>query len=311
MISADVRTSVETIELLNETCWFEELREVQVWTNGTRIHLARHYYYNQLGCLDAWVNGTTWLDTNAAKAEAMTPPTVTGRLPEFWNESSDWMYFLGHANNGTHFTSYAHDNNYERYYPYEWDLIYNMLGAVCRHVHLSNSLVNSWIWGNITSAAVQVLAFYAGFCLEELITMTLEQLGVAVGEVLSAPLFVAISVLLTVADFIDMMAQVLGYVTTAMWVSDTVKEHFGGDGWMWRGPLVTLAEDVIVRNFYYLNPITDWRWYEARFWNQSWGTQGIFYHQEFCTLWCSRSLVKAAAPTWEPAYSRAGNGPFR
>ncbi|MBS7632735.1 hypothetical protein KEJ15_03820 [Candidatus Bathyarchaeota archaeon] len=305
---------METIEILNGSYRFEEWEEVQVWTNGTRLHLARHYYYNHPDCLEAWINETTWLSMNSIETQIVSPLTITGRLPEIWNESSDWMYFLAHASNGTHFTSYAHDNNYERYYPYDWDLNYNLKGAAYKHIHLGSSTINSWICGNLSTAAIVALDFFVGnvvdFCVEELVTMGLEALGVSVAAVLESPLIVAISTLLAIKDYIEFMAKEVGYISTAAWVHSVVKEHFGGDGWSWMGPIVTLVGDIAVRNFYYLCPITDWRHFEARFWNKTWGSQGIFCRNEICALWYTRQEVKVASSVYEPSYSRAGRGPF-
>jgi hypothetical protein len=309
-----VETHVKTIELLNKTCWYEEWKELQFWANGTLLHLARHYHYNQPDCLDGWINITSWLNFETLMSKTTTSPRRYGPLQEYLSEISDWIWFLEHADNGTHFTSYTHPNNYERYYPYEWDLNYNLKGAAYTHMHIGSSTINSWIWGNLTAAAIVALDFIiervVGFCVEDLVTMGLEALGVHVAAALEAPLLVAITTLIEIVDFIDTMAKVLGYVTTAAWVNSVVKEHFGGDGWSWRGPIVTLAGEIAVRNFYYLCPITDWRHFEARFWNKTWGSQGIFCRNEICALWYTRQEVKAASPLCEPSYSRAGRGPF-
>lgn len=222
---------------------------------------------------DLTINYTTWINTTVL--EESTSPTTsstgTGPLP---TKRIDGLWFLGHASNSTCFTSYEHDDNYQVYFPGQWDLPYALDGIVDRHVHLWSSLLSSWIAGNLTHAFAVLAGLLTGKFLENLLSASEEDLIAAVAEFLDAPWLIALWVAYDVYDIINQIAQMLGYATTAVWVYNTIVEKYSGDGWMWASP-------EVVRGFwryaepYYFKPFLWERYYEVRAWNETWGTDGV------------------------------------
>jgi hypothetical protein len=305
LLTSSTSISTDTVTLINDTEELERTLTVETWTNGTLLHFSTRIPNVQ----DMTLNYTTWVnipEEGLSKSTTASTPSVSGRLPTLLVDN---LQFLGKASNGTWSTSYVHDNNYEVYYPLQWDLPYALAGLVDNHIHLWSSLLNSWIAGNLTHAFAIIAGLATGKLLETLLSVSEDEIVAEIAAWLDCPWVIALWAAYEIYDIINQIAQILGYVSTAAWVYNTVMEHFSSDGWMWASPAVLVYSCWRLTEPYYYKPFLWKRYYEVRAYNQSWGVDGPEYlcsnkHEISLAYETQDIAIAAPAGVW---YCERGN----
>jgi hypothetical protein len=302
LMTSSTSTSTNRVTFMNDTENVTETSTIEEWTNGTLLHFSTRIPEVQ----DLTINCTTWINTTlsgeSAASTTASQRVVSGDLPTVW---IDGLEFLECAKNDSCSTSYEHDNNYEMYFPRQWGLPYYLNGTVDRHVHLWSSLLSSWILGNLTNAAAIVAGLLTGKLLETLLSVSETDVFAAVADWLGCPELVAVWYCKVAYDYIDQIAKMYGYLTTAWWVYNTVVEKYSGDGWMWASPQVLVAGCWRLDQPYYYRSLLWKRYYEIRSYNQSWGTEGIEQlsssNEQVNIVWKSQDItMDAPAGVWYP-----------
>ncbi|MDI6826843.1 MAG: hypothetical protein QMD36_06740 [Candidatus Aenigmarchaeota archaeon] len=227
---------MKTIRVFNmTTLTAEEYIRVEPLANGSRkvtISLnftSLNFTGKQGGIRGMCITMTTMVPaTTESKASTQSsdyPVGANSVYPgKYW---WDDLLFLPKGNNGTHFVTYDHDDNYDTYYPQQWYLSFSLLGAVWEHIHIPTDVMNDWIngvrdretvLGIIFGLVGGFLAFFGGLlaaCLGNLAAVLLTMIG-------------------GISAIIGAFLQLLGF-TESKWIRDVVTEQYSGDGWTWVG----------------------------------------------------------------------------
>jgi hypothetical protein len=167
--------------------------------------------------------------------------------------------------------------------------------------------LSSWINGNLTHAFAIIAGLVTGKLLETALTMSLDDIVATVADWLDAPWTIALWACYTIYDYINQIAQIAGYVSTAWWVWNTVVEQYSGDGWMWASPVVLVAGYWYCSNpYHYRNQLWE-RYFEVRSYNETWGTQGVEFsspmRQEVTLVWEAQDItLDAPTEVWLPEH---------
>lgn len=281
---------------------------IEVWTNGTKVHYASHIWLYEPECRDMWANFTSWIPQStsqqANRSSSYFQPLSEGNLPTRQLDGDIWFI---RGSNSTCSTSYEHDNNYEVYFPKQWDYPFDMEGLTKTHVHLTKSLVYSWWNGNLTTAQALVWSMLISFAVSGFLdALGYEELIVLLADSIDAPFIVILYATYELADLFWQWLQMLGYVMTSVWVYNELWEHYSGDGWAWRGPIDHWGCYICSDNsqvFYSSGPPQlYWRrlqrqidYYDVASWQQSWGSEGVFCAtpREYIISWYTRSEYKS------------------
>jgi len=231
-----------------ETKKVDRYTVIETYTNGTKVHFGMHIYINDSSCTDVWANFTAWLPENttseASQSSTSFQPLTEGNLPTI---RVDNLTFLQHASNSTCYTTYEHDDNYQVYYPLEWDYPYALQGTAYTHLHLAVDILNSWVNENISDAIFIGICFLSYQAIN-LMTDDLVDLMLHGGEAIKNKVFdeivgyvsddlgmpwigVFYSMFAWAQEFIDFLSEFIQPLLRAYWVNQYVRETFGGDGW--------------------------------------------------------------------------------
>lgn len=290
LISVEMKNSVKTMTVFNQTLMANEFIRTEEWTNGTKVYISEHFILNDPTCLDVWVNCTTWLSTTKASqvtnySAKQQSFTTSGVYPN--KKLVDGLLFLLKGNNGTHLVSYDHDDNYDTYYPQQWYTPFTLTGIQKSHIHLPTDYMTDWYNGVKDRETIigSVFAILGG---------TLSIIG-GVAAILHCPWVAVPSILGGIASIIGAILELLGF-TESRWIRDVVTEKFSGDGWTWIGVIDSFT---VIRcwNPFFTRPMTIWDIYECRYWQQSWGAEGIFPNspQEYIVAWWSGRKILSAS----------------
>jgi hypothetical protein len=127
-MSSTTSVSTDKVTVANDTEEVTRTLSAEKWTNGTLLHFS-----TSIPELQETINLTTWINTTVPEESTnlttASTPSVSGSLP-LPHLIVDDLQFLGKGKNDTYYTSYEHDNNYEVYYPLQWNLPYALNGTV-------------------------------------------------------------------------------------------------------------------------------------------------------------------------------------
>lgn len=308
LISTHSEQRQKTTTALNETFLINETITTQLWSNGTKVIFSEDVRPNDWNIRRVRVNCTTWFNTYSS-----SEPTATtnAQIPLADNPNLfpgehrvDILSFLPKGNNGTHFVSYDHDNNYDQrgYYPGEWYTPYSLNGLQKTHVHLAADLLDNWIRNvhdDITVLGL-IICIASG-------AATLS-LGILAG-------FFAVTIPAGVAMILGGCSTILGAILTYSgwtkenWIKYTVMERFAGDGWTWLGQKT--ITDLGERGYRPWLSRPSWITYNAHLveWDQSWGAEGVFPGSpQHYSVECDESVPeKSSIPTGMQTFNWLGS----
>ncbi|MBS7632047.1 hypothetical protein KEJ15_00250 [Candidatus Bathyarchaeota archaeon] len=259
---------------------------LETWTNGTKGYFSMCARGQGLHGSDLWVNCTAWLPENKTILQTSNfssmsvQPLSEGNLPKIYRDGN--VTFI-YGRNSTCFTTYEHDDNYETYYPLQWNTHYELQGQTKIHQHLTTKLLNQWMWNNITTAYVMALAVAGYHCFHEYIAFKIDPLDLpksiaeeivvaAVAYFWGVPAAIAAVVIILLAEI---FMQIIQYVQTVYWINFVVREWFGGDGWRWKEP-DEFRYCCKLWDAYFWKPATIYNWHRVCFFNLAWGVEGVF-----------------------------------
>lgn len=309
-----------TLGSYRETKRVDRYTRIEKWTNGTKGHYASHIYLNDSECMAMWANFTAWFPENLTTQQtshaqtASVRPLVESNLDRY---PKDNVTFIN-GRNSTCYTTYEHDDNYETYYPLQWDLPFALQGLTKTHTHLAKGILDGWISGNISDFITLTICYLCYEALNamsgDLISLMLEpteaiqsklvdEIVKSSADYLKSPLNVVSYGFWELVDgFIKWLESVYEPVARVVWMNFVVKEWFGGDAWAWGGPVEEWGFYAISSASWYrclgpplwefrLSPRRRFDIYDARSWKQSYGSEGIFYGSPHdCTIaWCTRT----------------------
>lgn len=210
---------------------------------------------------------------------------------------TDWMDSLKFVLKGSYggvFATYDHDDNYnsDGYYPLEADTPYILTGKQKPyHIHLTRNLLDAWVFGNLTAAAVVAATFVGDYVVGDLIQKGLAAISKKVAAILAAPEVVAILLIWSIVDALHTLLEILGFLSEAQWVESVLRERFLGDGWAWRGRISSGEFIGWYWSPYIFKPMLGIGIYEFREFKKTWGAEGIFGSNphEYSICWYNRT----------------------
>jgi hypothetical protein len=136
------------MEICGEKIDFKQLAEVTYYSNGTtdaHFSITVENISKQIPRIQINFSKTVSTDTQTSKvseSQGITQASYAGNLQEYrW----DGLWSVIFPGNATYWIKYNHDNNYWRYYPFEWNQQWDMDGIEKTHVHLAASDMDAWI----------------------------------------------------------------------------------------------------------------------------------------------------------------------
>jgi hypothetical protein len=229
VISIETSCSATAVKAFNMTFPANEYVTVETLGNGTRevkisvnVTVCRYCY------VDVTMRTTIPTSSQQTATPCFTPKKYyPGKLPDQnLSSSTDYLKFLsGGDYNGTDHVSYDHDDNYNVYYPRQWQLNYSLPDATYpepraqqTHVHLPNWLMTDWYNGVVdTSTVVGIIFAAAGGVMS------------VIGGILGLNI---VAVIAGISAIIGALLAWEGY-TQQNWIRDVVTESNDGDGWTW------------------------------------------------------------------------------
>lgn len=144
--------STKTIEISGEKIDFKQLAEMIYYSNGTTdVHfsITVENISEQIPRIQINFSKTVSADTQTSKVSNIQNTARACYEGPLQEKRWDGLYSLLSPGNATYWIKYNHDNNYWRYYPFEWNRQWDMDGIEKTHVHLAVSDMNAWIKGEI------------------------------------------------------------------------------------------------------------------------------------------------------------------
>jgi hypothetical protein len=142
------------MEISGEKIDFKRLSEVTYFSNGTidvHFSITVENISEQVPRIQINYSKTVSPEeTQTSKVSNIQSTTSGGYEGPLQERPWDGLFSVLAPGNGTYWVKYDHDNNYRRYYPFEWNRQWEMEGLEKTHVHLAASDVNAWISGNLT-----------------------------------------------------------------------------------------------------------------------------------------------------------------
>lgn len=310
VLSVEVRSSTEwvtpTLGIFNETKQVYRYTRIEKWTNGTKMHYASYVYLDDSHCMGFWANYTAWLPQNfsaqqtSQSSTASVQPLEEGNLPKKFRDG-DIVFIYG--SNSTCYTTYEHDDNYETYHPLQWNAPFALQGIEKTHIHLAKGILDGWVGGNVSTAlfmgacllGYEAINYLSGDLLalisdpsqtvcEKLTLDMLRKYAEATGSTLLKA--IAWHLELWGLAFLQWIWDSWGYWSQCVWIENVVREHFGGDGWVWHGPWYRIGTDYISTDVSNSKPITVIDTYAAWGVQATFGKDGIFATPgEFISQW--------------------------
>jgi hypothetical protein len=136
----------------------------------------------------------------------------------------DGVLFVLAPGNYSIYVKYNHPDNYETYYPMEWNRHYDIQGVQMIHTHLSKIEVTDWInqqisdeqlWNNIITGTAVMAGLFGAFA-----------------AFFENPILGIMAIISAIASLFSWLLQVLGITNKSKWIIDTVQAE-QGDGWSW------------------------------------------------------------------------------
>lgn len=314
------------IGVCREPKMVEKYVRTEEWTNGTKMCYASHIYLYDPECRDMWVNFTSWTPQNATTQQTSRFSSMSSQILSEGNlqkYKKDNIWFISGGNDSV-WTTYEHDDNYESYYPLQWNYPFALNGTTKTHTHIPVGILNGWIIGNYSDLVFVTVCFFANQLLnlltDDLIDMMLNggeaikdkivtECADAIVATYAAP-FISIiwGISLFAKDLWDWLYLVYGDLARMKWVNGVVRETYGPaqDGWSWgydyeNFPFYTVTD--CSRYYcsgwpaweYWINPRVRLDYYEATTFKASFGREGIFSTnpQECVIAWCTKTEYKA------------------
>jgi hypothetical protein len=290
MLSVREKKTSENVTTFGKTFKVDEFLRVEEWTNGTKLCVSVFVDLNNEEYPFLWVNCTKWNSkqtVQSTKTKIYTPtlPSVLGGDFPGKYIYDGWIYFLPKGNNGTHYVSYDHNDNYDggpdrdqAYHPGRWYDRFNMTGRDLIHVHYTPDFLTSW-YNNLTDEA-DAVAYWAT------VATGIGWAEAAIVSLLCAPVGAAIGIITAIVAIYEAI-EAEQYRGKAKWIRDVITEQFTGDGWTWTSKpqkryVLTYWEPFESRPMR-----VDIIW-DTRNWYQSWGSEGSdprFDGAEFDAAW--------------------------
>ena len=331
LLRVEERQSVEwvspNIGVCREPKMADKYVRIEEWTNGTKVCYASHIYLYDPECRDMWVNFTSWIPQNATTQQASRLSSESSQLLSEGNlpkELTDGNWFI-YGSNSTCFTTYKHDDNYETYYPLQWNYPFALQGTTRTHTHIPAAILDSWYNGNfsdfllllICCAPYIIVNYLSGDLIEIIRTggeaITDEVAGRAVkmiSEAYKAPINVILyGFWVAASNLIEFIEAAYGYGSKCWWIDHVVREWFGRDGWSWGDDycffpvytVVSCSRYYIPTTWppfggeYWVNPRARFDYYEVATFEASFGSEGIFSGtpHESILAWCTKTVYKA------------------
>jgi hypothetical protein len=168
------------------------------------------------------VDDTPTSDDDNAKTETQTmSEPYEGPLRK---QLIDGVLFVLAPGNYSIYVKYNHPDNYETYYPMEWNRHYDIQGVQMIHTHLSKIEVTDWInqqisdeqlWNNIITGTAVMAGLFGAFA-----------------AFFENPILGIMAIISAIASLFSWLLQVLGITNKSKWIIDTVQAE-QGDGWSW------------------------------------------------------------------------------
>jgi hypothetical protein len=191
----------------------------------------------------------------------------TGPLQEYtW----DGLYFVLGPGNSTIWVKYDHNNNYWRYYPLEWNRMWDMEGYEKLHTHMAASDVYDWYTG--TKSDEEIMKKYVGgtsLGIRIIGAGLAALLAYAVGGLWGVVIGIIVGAL---AQLFAWLLELLGISNKAQWIQDVVKAE-QGDGFFWSWGFRTTGRSIWLEPGYRMwgSPYTQVWVHEIKEFQRTWG----------------------------------------
>jgi hypothetical protein len=258
-----------------------------------------------------WLNCTTWINTTISETSKIRTEHLSdvfcGVSSVLEKRKIDNLWFVLQGSNATCYATYDHNDNYDTYHACRWDDSYVLEGKEKEHIHLPRSLITSWLYGNISGVEAIYCEMAIRSGIEWGIEEILSELGISSASIAAmlgiSPELPGVAVFIfmlcyEIYETLETLAKLWGYLSTIYWLLTVVREHFSGDAWAWMG---NIWSGYIIQLFDPLEgaPMTVDRYWDIRYWEQSWGAEGIYSttpHQ-YIIGWWFRNIVKCPSST--------------
>lgn len=163
----------------------------------------------------------TFTSNNAKTQTQITSEPYEGPLKK---QLIDGVLFVLAPGNYSIYVKYNHPDNYETYYPMEWNRHYDIQGVQMIDTHLSKIEVTDWInqqisdeqlWNNIITGTAVMAGLFGAFA-----------------AFFENPILGIMAIISAIASLFSWLLQVLGITNKSQWIIDTVQAE-QGDGWSW------------------------------------------------------------------------------
>jgi hypothetical protein len=216
--------STKTMEIAGKKVDFKQLAKVTYYSNGTTdVHfsITVENISGQIPRIQINFSKTVSTDTRTSKVsniQSTAQASYAGNLQEYpW----DGLWSVISPGNATYWIKYNHDNNYWRYYPFEWNRQWDMDGIEKTHVHLAASDMYAWInqeisdeemMGKIVGGGSLALKIIGTVAATAIVFFMHNLVGLVIAILVAA-----------LAQIFAWLLEVLGITNKSQWIKDNVQ----------------------------------------------------------------------------------------
>jgi len=241
--------STKTMEISGEKIDFKRLSKVTYFSNGTvNVHfsITVENISKQIPRIQINYSKTVSPEnTQNSKVSNIQSPIGACYDGPVREDEWDGLFSVLAPGNATYWIKYDHDNNYWRYYPFEWNEPWEMEGTEKTHVHLAASDVNSWISGTLTDEEMMgKIVSGESLAISIIGTVAAMAIGFAMHTIPGLILAIIVAVL---AQIFAWLLEVLGITNHAQWIKDNV-QLANDDGFVYYWGFKTIGVSGLIIN---------------------------------------------------------------